>query len=204
MGWQFRTWIVFDKLQAGAGTHRGSIDSAGAPNVTAPVESVLVFYRGSWYRSGPAAMPHDAWLSCAGRAGCGASTAPRTPSAPCHSEELPLRCITLFSFLPLLPFAQAAPAGLASFRLGVLFLTFLKIGAQLYGSGYVLLAFLRDDFVNRLAWLTDQQLLHAVAVAQFTPGPVFTTATLLAIWWGAGQALWWLRLPSSCPGSCSW
>jgi chromate transporter len=76
--------------------------------------------------------------------------------------------------------AQAAPAaGLASFSLGTLFVTFLKIGATLYGSGYVLLAFLHDDFVNRLGWLTDQQLLDAVAVGQFTPGPVFTTATFV-------------------------
>jgi chromate transporter len=60
-----------------------------------------------------------------------------------------------------------------------LFLTFLKIGAVLYGSGYVLLAFLRNDFVIRLGWLTDQQLIDAVAVGQFTPGPVFTTATFI-------------------------
>lgn len=63
--------------------------------------------------------------------------------------------------------------------LTTLFLTFLKIGAVLYGSGYVLLAFLRNDFVERLGWLTDQQLLDAVAVGQFTPGPVFTTATFV-------------------------
>ncbi|MBV9171729.1 MAG: chromate efflux transporter [Chloroflexi bacterium] len=76
--------------------------------------------------------------------------------------------------------AQVATAsGLATFSLGVLFFTFLKIGATLYGSGYVLLAFLHDDFVVRLGWLTDQQLLDAVAVGQFTPGPVFTTATFI-------------------------
>jgi chromate transporter len=60
-----------------------------------------------------------------------------------------------------------------------LFLVFLKIGAVLYGSGYVLLAFLRNDFVVRLGWLTDQQLIDAVAVGQLTPGPVFTTATFI-------------------------
>ena len=61
-----------------------------------------------------------------------------------------------------------------------LFLTFLKIGAIVYGSGYVLLPFLRDDFVTHLHWISNQQLIDAVAVGQFTPGPVFTTATLSA------------------------
>ena len=73
------------------------------------------------------------------------------------------------------PLLQAAiPVSLMT-----LFLTFLKIGAVLYGSGYVLLAFLRNDFVERLGWLTDQQLLDAVAIGQVTPGPVFTTATFV-------------------------
>jgi chromate transporter len=60
-----------------------------------------------------------------------------------------------------------------------LFLTFLKIGSVIYGSGYVLLAFLRTDFVERLGWLSEIQLLDAVAIGQFTPGPVFTTATFV-------------------------
>jgi chromate transporter len=86
------------------------------------------------------------------------------------------------SLLPPVPLLlKAAPlaAAVASFSLLTLFLTFLKIGATLYGSGYVLLAFLRDDFVSRLGWLSDQQILDAVAVGQFTPGPVFTTATFI-------------------------
>lgn len=71
------------------------------------------------------------------------------------------------------------PPHTAPFTLEKLFLIFLKIGSVLYGSGYVLLAFLRADFVVRLGWLTDRQLLDAVAVGQFTPGPVFTTATFI-------------------------
>ena len=63
--------------------------------------------------------------------------------------------------------------------LPVLFATFLKIGATLYGSGYVLVAFLRADFVDRLGWITDRQLIDAVAIGQVTPGPLFTTATFV-------------------------
>src|SRR5207249_2509663 len=61
----------------------------------------------------------------------------------------------------------------------IIAVVFLKVGAVLYGSGYVLLAFLRADFVLRLGWLSDRQLLDAIAVGQFTPGPVFTTATFI-------------------------
>jgi len=65
------------------------------------------------------------------------------------------------------------------FSLTTLFLFFLKVGSILFGSGYVLLAFIRTDLVERLHWLTNAQLLDAVAVGQITPGPVFTTATFI-------------------------
>ena len=64
-------------------------------------------------------------------------------------------------------------------QLAQLFLTLLKIGAVLYGSGYVLLAFLEGDFVDRLGWITEQQLVDAISIGQVTPGPVFTTATFV-------------------------
>jgi chromate transporter len=67
----------------------------------------------------------------------------------------------------------------ARLSLGSLFLVFLKTGAVVFGSGYVLLAFLRADLVVHRGWLTDSQLLDAVAVGQLTPGPVFTTATFI-------------------------
>jgi len=66
-----------------------------------------------------------------------------------------------------------------SFSLASLFLVFLKVGAVVFGSGYVLLAFLRADLVTQRGWLTDAQLVDAVAVGQVTPGPVFTTATFI-------------------------
>lgn len=74
---------------------------------------------------------------------------------------------------------SVAVVAAAPFSLPLLFGVFAKIGAVLFGSGYVLLAFLRADFVERLGWLTEQQLLDAVAVGQVTPGPVFTTATFV-------------------------
>ena len=81
----------------------------------------------------------------------------------------------------LLPISGIGIVSAASSPFGfpLLFLTFLKIGSVLFGSGYVLLAFLRADLVVRYGWLTDRQLIDAIAIGQVTPGPVFTTATFI-------------------------
>lgn len=83
--------------------------------------------------------------------------------------------------LGVLPVAIANAAGGAAVPVSLLgiFLFFLKVGTVLFGSGYVLLAFLRADLVERWHWLTEGQLLDAVAVGQVTPGPLFTTATFI-------------------------
>jgi chromate transporter len=79
---------------------------------------------------------------------------------------------------PAVPIATVASATVP-FGLWPLFLVFLKTGAVLYGSGYVLLAFLRADLVQRYGWLSEQQLLDAVAIGQMVPGPLFTTAAFI-------------------------
>jgi chromate transporter len=85
---------------------------------------------------------------------------------------LPTTAKSLMASTPAL--AAAVPMSLAG-----LFVVFLKFGAVIFGSGYILLAFLQADLVDRLHWLTQAQLLDAVAVGQVTPGPVFTTATFI-------------------------
>lgn len=101
---------------------------------------------------------------------------PRLRRNPPHHGAALL--LPLAPSLPLLAKWQVLTAAVP-FSLSVLFFTFLKIGAVLYGSGYVLLAFLRADFVERLGWITDHQLLEAIAVGQVTPGPLFTSATFI-------------------------
>jgi len=80
------------------------------------------------------------------------------------------------AWLPGLAQAAAATPAVDLVRLGAVF---LKVGALLYGGGYVLVAFLRADLVERLGWLTETQLLDAVAIGQVTPGPLFSTATFI-------------------------
>lgn len=83
----------------------------------------------------------------------------------------------------ILALIQIAPriqvSGESQFGLGSLFLYFVKVGSVLYGTGYVLLAFLEGDLVHRWGWLSATQLLDATAVGQVTPGPLFTTATFI-------------------------
>ena len=82
------------------------------------------------------------------------------------------------AFLPALPVLTSAHQA-ARVRLGALGIEFLKLGVVVFGSGYVLLAFLRHDLVHGLGWVTNSRLLDLVSIGQLTPGPVFTTATAI-------------------------
>ena len=104
--------------------------------------------------------------------------------------------------------ALAAGAGIAApITLTRLTLFFLKVGSVLFGSGYVLLAFLRADLVDRWSWLSDAQLIDAVTIGQVTPGPVFTTATFIGYvlhgWSGAMLATLGIFAPGFLFVACS-
>lgn len=88
--------------------------------------------------------------------------------------------------LAMLGLAGGASAGAGTVSSSALFLVFAKIGSVLFGSGYVLLAFLRADLVEQHHWLSESQLVDAIAVGQVTPGPVFTTATFIGFVLGGG------------------
>ena len=104
--------------------------------------------------------------------------------------------------------ALAAGSGLAApVTLARLTLFFLKVGSVLFGSGYVLLAFLRADLVDRWGWLSDAQLIDAITIGQVTPGPVFTTATFIGYvlhgWIGATLATLGIFAPGFLFVACS-
>ena len=126
----------------------------------------------------------------------------RARRPPTVSVMLPTALLSLhLSWRVALPrLGTVALAGSVSVSLAVLFLVFLKLGAVIYGSGYTLLAFLHTDLVENLHWLSDKQLLDAISIGQFTPGPVFTTATFIgyvvAGWPGALLATLGIFLPS--------
>jgi chromate transporter len=121
-----------------------------------------------------------------------------------HAGTTPSKEITLRSVTPWFIGSGTAAGVIAGSSTPVglwpLFLFFLKVGSVLYGSGYVLIAFLQGDLVERWGWLTQSQLLDAVAIGQVTPGPLFTTATfigyLLAGPWGAVLGTTGMFLPA--------
>ena len=118
----------------------------------------------------------------------------RPPKQSLQSSSGIGAALGLSSFWGALVSAPALPYSLSG-----LSIFFLKVGALLFGSGYTLIAFLRGDLVDRWRWISEQQLLDAVAVGQFTPGPLLTSASfigyLLSGFWGAVAATVAIFLP---------
>jgi|TARA_B100000809_G_scaffold205072_1_gene206669 chromate transporter len=83
-----------------------------------------------------------------------------------------------------------APAVVSGKTLLAVFLSFLKVGAVLYGTGYVLIAYLDGELVQKLGWLQSDQLIDAIAIGQFTPGPILSTATFIGFLVMEGQGIW--------------
>jgi chromate transporter len=174
IGWGY---VRFGKLPAAEGLLAGV-----KPVVVAVVAQALVGFGRTAVRTVPLAVvaavagiaaalgTHELAILAAAGGALAAARAVRGGSAGGTSFPVPPA-----GALPLAAGAAAA----APFTISGLFLAFLKIGSVLYGSGYVLLAFLRSELVERLGWLGEAQLLDAVAVGQVTPGPVFTTATFV-------------------------
>lgn len=110
--------------------------------------------------------------------------------------------LKIFSSLPLAKFIIERLAQEPSYHPLRLFWVFLKAGALMYGSGYVLLAFIHEDLVVRLGWLTNSQMVDAIALGQVTPGPLATTATFVGYLMGglpaALIATFAMFLPSFC------
>jgi putative chromate ion transporter len=119
-----------------------------------------------------------------------------TPTAVSAPADLSARCISAVSPRTPTIWANSRMSSVAA-RLDN---AGTALGAVVYGSGYTLLAFIRDDFVLRLHWLTEQQALDAISIGQVTPGPVFTTATFIGYlvlgWQGALVATLGIFLPS--------
>jgi chromate transporter len=122
------------------------------------------------------------------------------------SDHLPMVLLPAITITPRSSVAATIAGGAAAATavtqatLWPMFLVFLKIGSILFGSGYVLLAFLRADLAQRLGWLSESQLLTATAIGQMTPGPLFTTATFIGYMllglWGALVATVGIFLPA--------
>lgn len=113
--------------------------------------------------------------------------------------EKKIKLRTFHSLYPVILIPAAAPV-IENVSTEKLFVIFLKVGAVLFGSGYVLIAYLDGELISKLGWLTKAQLLDAIAIGQFTPGPVLSTATFIGYQiqgiWGAVAATFGIFLPS--------